>query len=157
MLGNPGSNPLELFWDVVDNLDQKLDAKILVVEEAIRRWNEMHVPAESEGEKGEKGKDKEGDGDEEGEKKGGNEKERDTDKDTGVRRFKVVPETTKEELLDILKEADVSKELSDSDLDEIYKTVCLISISLPSHLTELEIDCVLTFPFSGSHRCTKKL
>ena len=24
MLGNPGSNPLELFWDVVDDLDQKL-------------------------------------------------------------------------------------------------------------------------------------
>lgn len=37
MLGNPGSNPLELFWDVVDGLDQKLDTKIAVVEHAIRK------------------------------------------------------------------------------------------------------------------------
>ncbi|KAG8953364.1 hypothetical protein FRC03_011795 [Tulasnella sp. 419] len=27
LLGNPGSNPLELFWDVVDKLDQELDVK----------------------------------------------------------------------------------------------------------------------------------
>lgn len=32
MLGNPGSNPLELFWDVVDKLDQALDVKVSVVE-----------------------------------------------------------------------------------------------------------------------------
>jgi pre-mRNA-processing factor 40 len=38
MLGNPGSNPLELFWDVVDRLDQVLDAKISVVEDAIRKY-----------------------------------------------------------------------------------------------------------------------
>ncbi|KAF8889322.1 hypothetical protein BD779DRAFT_1520931 [Infundibulicybe gibba] len=40
MLGNPGSNPLELFWDTVDVLDQQLDAKIAVVEGAIRRRND---------------------------------------------------------------------------------------------------------------------
>jgi pre-mRNA-processing factor 40 len=28
MLGNPGSNPLELFWDVVDMFDQQLDTMI---------------------------------------------------------------------------------------------------------------------------------
>lgn len=39
ILGNPGSNPLELFWDVVDSLDQKLEAKIAVAEEAIKRHN----------------------------------------------------------------------------------------------------------------------
>ena len=39
MLGKPGSNPIELFWDVVDDLDQKLDAKILIVEAAIQRHN----------------------------------------------------------------------------------------------------------------------
>jgi pre-mRNA-processing factor 40 len=39
MLGNPGSNPLELFWDVVDKLDQELDAKITIVEEAILKYN----------------------------------------------------------------------------------------------------------------------
>lgn len=36
MLGNPGSNPLELFWDVVDGLDQKLDAKIAAVEGVLK-------------------------------------------------------------------------------------------------------------------------
>jgi pre-mRNA-processing factor 40 len=39
MLGKPGSNPIELFWDVVDDLDQKLDAKIATVEAAIKRRN----------------------------------------------------------------------------------------------------------------------
>lgn len=39
MLGNPGSNALELFWDAVDALDQQLDAKIAAVEEAIARHN----------------------------------------------------------------------------------------------------------------------
>ena len=47
MLGNPGSNPLELFWDAVDALDQKLDAKIVVVEDAIKRFNAKHQPAET--------------------------------------------------------------------------------------------------------------
>ncbi|KAH7913872.1 hypothetical protein BJ138DRAFT_1133828 [Hygrophoropsis aurantiaca] len=37
ILGNPGSNPLELFWDTVDQLDQKLDAKIALAEESIRK------------------------------------------------------------------------------------------------------------------------
>jgi pre-mRNA-processing factor 40 len=32
MLGNPGSNPLEMFWDIVDELDQVLDQKIDRVE-----------------------------------------------------------------------------------------------------------------------------
>ncbi|KXN90711.1 Pre-mRNA-processing protein prp40 [Leucoagaricus sp. SymC.cos] len=39
MLGNPGSNPLELFWDAVDALDQKLDAKVTVVEDVLRQWS----------------------------------------------------------------------------------------------------------------------
>jgi pre-mRNA-processing factor 40 len=39
MLGKPGSNPIELFWDIVDDLDQKLDAKIATVEAAIKRHN----------------------------------------------------------------------------------------------------------------------
>jgi pre-mRNA-processing factor 40 len=39
MLGKPGSNPIELFWDVVDDLDQKLDSKILIVEAAVKRHN----------------------------------------------------------------------------------------------------------------------
>ncbi|KAH0582785.1 hypothetical protein H2248_010696 [Termitomyces sp. 'cryptogamus'] len=39
MLGNPGSNPLELFWDAVDVLDQELDRKIAVIEAAFERHN----------------------------------------------------------------------------------------------------------------------
>ena len=35
--GNPGSNPLELIWDVIDSLDQKLDAKVSIAEESFRR------------------------------------------------------------------------------------------------------------------------
>jgi pre-mRNA-processing factor 40 len=42
MLGKPGSNPIELFWDVVDDLDQKLDAKIATVDAAIKRHNSKH-------------------------------------------------------------------------------------------------------------------
>jgi pre-mRNA-processing factor 40 len=33
---------LELFWDVVDAMDQKLEGKIEIVEGAIRRYNEKH-------------------------------------------------------------------------------------------------------------------
>ena len=40
MLGNPGSNPLELFWDAVDSMDQKLDAKIAIAEAAFKRYND---------------------------------------------------------------------------------------------------------------------
>ena len=39
LLGNPGSNPLELFWDVVDQLDQNLDAQITLVEDGIKQYN----------------------------------------------------------------------------------------------------------------------
>jgi len=39
ILGNPGSNPLELFWDVVDSLDQQLDAKVGIIESVIARHN----------------------------------------------------------------------------------------------------------------------
>ena len=44
LLGKPGSNPLELFWDLVDQIDQRLDAKITAAEECIRR---VEVPNES--------------------------------------------------------------------------------------------------------------
>ncbi|GJJ11302.1 hypothetical protein Clacol_005534 [Clathrus columnatus] len=36
MLGKPGSTPLELFWDVVDDLDQQLDARIAIVERVLK-------------------------------------------------------------------------------------------------------------------------
>ncbi|KAG1726058.1 uncharacterized protein EDB91DRAFT_1166704 [Suillus paluster] len=43
MLGKPGSNPLELFWDVVDTLDQKLDGKIAIAEECARRGDDPNA------------------------------------------------------------------------------------------------------------------
>lgn len=46
MLGNPGSNPLELFWDTVDGLDQKLDTKIAVVEDVLKQWDPSRDPVE---------------------------------------------------------------------------------------------------------------
>lgn len=46
LLGIPGSNPLELFWDIVDKLDQKLDAKVALVEGALnqagQRYDVLH-------------------------------------------------------------------------------------------------------------------
>lgn len=43
MLGNPGSNQLELFWDIVDDFDQKLDEKIRLIEEALKARDESFV------------------------------------------------------------------------------------------------------------------
>lgn len=35
MLGNPGSSPLELFWDIVDELDQQVEEQCRIVEGAL--------------------------------------------------------------------------------------------------------------------------
>ena len=57
MLGIPGSNPLELFWDAVDLLDQKLDAKIAVVEEVLKNYkdDEPTEPGETKSNDADKG------------------------------------------------------------------------------------------------------
>ena len=47
MLGNPGSNPLELFWDVVDVLDQKLDTKMVVIEDVLKQHKVEPEPGEN--------------------------------------------------------------------------------------------------------------
>ena len=36
MLGNPGSTPLELYWDVVDQLDQVFDVKVEKLEDMLK-------------------------------------------------------------------------------------------------------------------------
>ncbi|KAI0788845.1 hypothetical protein C8Q75DRAFT_768185 [Abortiporus biennis] len=98
MLGNPGSNPLELFWDLVDSLDQKLDAKIAIIETAIKKSNEARKVKVEEVE--------------------GQEVEQDQS-------FKFTPETTKEELLAILTadSDDAINNLNEADLNEIYQTM----------------------------------
>lgn len=42
LLGSPGSNPIELFWDIVDKMDQEFDVKVTVIEDAIKRYNDAH-------------------------------------------------------------------------------------------------------------------
>ncbi|KAG9023122.1 hypothetical protein FRB95_013546, partial [Tulasnella sp. JGI-2019a] len=39
LLGKPGSNPLELFWDVIDALDQQLEAKESLIQKALAKDN----------------------------------------------------------------------------------------------------------------------
>ncbi|EIN06033.1 hypothetical protein PUNSTDRAFT_54329 [Punctularia strigosozonata HHB-11173 SS5] len=96
ILGNPGSNPLELFWDIVDDMDQKLDAKIATVDAALRK------AAERKGDKA--------DG---------------ADKEKGeVEVFEVKPETTEEEFkaaVEATGDQEVRK-LTSADITEIFRT-----------------------------------
>ncbi|KAF9801179.1 hypothetical protein IEO21_10188 [Rhodonia placenta] len=97
MLGNHGSNPLELFWDLVDNLDQQLDAKIAVAEGAIKRHS----------------------------KKLEAQQEKQVPEGKEMNLFKVSPETSEEEFLAVIQgneDEDVRK-LSMQDLQEIYHTL----------------------------------
>jgi len=105
MLGNPGSNPLELFWDVIDAFDQKLDKKIAIVEDAIMKYNERHS-------KQTEYEDSQGD-----------------DKMNGGRRsFSIVPNTTWQAFSGVVdSELDAaSSSMTEDDLRMVYKTVCLI-------------------------------
>ncbi|KAF8967718.1 hypothetical protein BDZ97DRAFT_506785 [Flammula alnicola] len=100
MLGNPGSNPLELFWDTVDALDQQLDAKVVIVEDAIKRHNAKLVEAK--------------------------EKEKAEDEmDVVEPPFSVASETTWEEFTAVVNvEADHAlKVLSDEELRLVFKTL----------------------------------
>lgn len=104
ILGNPGSNPLELFWDLVDGMDQKLDAKVAVVETAIKQFSDKFP------------------------KTADDEAQNDTDanaeqNEEASKGLKFSPETTKEELLNMVKDDEDVKALSEEDFDEIYSTV----------------------------------
>lgn len=96
MLGNPGSNPLELFWDAVDALDQKLDSKIAVIEEVLKKHKDDE-PTEP-----------------------GETKPNDSDKG-----FIVRPETTWEEFNAVVQKYadDAVKVLGDEDKQLIFKTL----------------------------------
>ena len=107
MLGNPGSNPLELFWDAVDALDQKLDAKIVVVEDVIKRFNAKHHPGEAK------------------------EEPSDDKMDVDETLFTVTPETTWDEFADVIREDGTAiKNLSQEDLQLVFKTVRLLVCTL---------------------------
>jgi pre-mRNA-processing factor 40 len=104
MLGNPGSNPLELFWDVVDGLDQKLDAKLAAVNDVIRKYNARLQPPE----------------------RADDEMKIDGDEDAvKPKLFVVGPDTTEGEFVAVVKgESDeVIRKMSDADLKETYQNV----------------------------------
>jgi pre-mRNA-processing factor 40 len=104
MLGNPGSNPLELFWDIVDSLDQQLDEKIAIVEGAIARHNAKLGINEDKH-----------DGTAQGDQKGESE----------ARGFFVRAETSEEEFKNIVKANadDTVSTLTSGDLHVIYRAV----------------------------------
>jgi pre-mRNA-processing factor 40 len=109
MLGNPGSNPLELFWDAVDALDQNLDAKIGVVEDIIKRFNAKHHPAEV--------------------------KEEPSDDKMKVDEalFTITPETSWDEFADVIREDGAAiKSLSQEDLQLVFKTLRDLAIKKQS-------------------------
>ncbi|KAJ6577207.1 hypothetical protein B0H19DRAFT_1019510 [Mycena capillaripes] len=122
MLGNPGSNPVELFWDVLDVLDQKLEKKIAVVEEAIGRYNAARAKqagGDADGDvKMEDGVQEASNGDQE------KEKEKEKEKDAG---FVVDPETVEEEFIAVVKagsEGDIAVEaLGTEDLQLVFTTM----------------------------------
>ena len=108
LLGKPGSNPIELFWDAVDVLDQALDKKVDIVEDAIKRHNDEHAPAVQN--------------DKDGEGSGG----------AKVKTFVVGTETTPEEFRDIVNrdEDEALKALSAEDLTEVFEFVSFFSFAL---------------------------
>ena len=114
MLGNPGSNPIELFWDIVDALDQKLDAKIAIAEAAIKRQNEALEAKMKE--------------------------DSDSAQAEGAQKpFELGPDTTTQEFVSIVKaDGDESvKTLTDEDLLEIYHSVWVLSCPTTNHRTHV--------------------
>lgn len=109
MLGNPGSNPLELFWDVVDSVDQQLDAKIAVVEGAIKAYNAKNESSEDPS------IEKDGDG----------------ENAAALTGFFVGPETSENEFNAVVNAhaTDAVKDMSPEDLHLVFKTVSQSSMS----------------------------
>ncbi|ETW78861.1 hypothetical protein HETIRDRAFT_435469 [Heterobasidion irregulare TC 32-1] len=115
LLGKPGSNPIELFWDIVDELDQQLDSKIAIAESAIRRHN---VKLEAEHAKSIQTT---------GVKEGEGEKEARPDNagKEGPKLFAVVSETTEEEFVKVLEDNvdEALTKLTEQDMKEVFKTL----------------------------------
>ena len=104
ILGNPGSGPLELFWDIVDGMDQKLEAKIEIVEGAIKRHNDKHKPSDG------------------------------MDVDGGPVAFKVGIETTAKEFMDVVKSDgdEQVKSLRDGELSDVFRAVSAFFLRSPA-------------------------
>lgn len=117
ILGNPGSNPLELFWDVVDGLDQKLDAKIEIVDAAIKKHNDLLAPVDKD-----KAAIKEEKDTEMAEDKAKAKTKGETDLNA-PNSFRVTPGTTKEEFLSVVKSDEEVGKMRSEDLEEVFRTV----------------------------------
>jgi pre-mRNA-processing factor 40 len=106
LLGKPGSNPIELFWDVVDTLDQKLDAKLALIEGVLRK----HIH---------------------GADKQGAEDKMDVDKSNG---FVMKPDTEEGEFTQVLKDSgdEEIQKLTDVELKEVFHAVCHPFIRTPA-------------------------
>lgn len=117
MLGNPGSNPIELFWDIVDALDQKLDGKIEIAMGAIKRHNKALEDS---------AKVSEMQTDEGAEATEGTAQAEGSSVESRPQLFEVGPETTGEDFVAVVKadEDEGVKALTDEDLKEIYDSVC---------------------------------
>ncbi|KAI8985558.1 hypothetical protein BD414DRAFT_578408 [Trametes punicea] len=124
MLGNPGSNPIELFWDVVDSLDQKLDAKIEVAMGAIKRHNKA-LEDKSKAEKEQTDKEEQAKESAEAGDVPSNAENHATSAVPQFRPFEVGPDTTEEEFVNVVKaDSDENvKALTDEDLKEIYQSL----------------------------------
>lgn len=105
MLGNPGSNPLELFWDAVDTLDQSLDAKIAVVEDVLRQWSPPGVEV----------------------KKAKVEMDGDVKMGEAEKGFVVEVNTSEGEFLKVVKNnaTDAVRQLNMEDLHDVFVAVCI--------------------------------
>jgi pre-mRNA-processing factor 40 len=111
MLGNPGSNPIELFWDVVDHLDQLIDEKITTIDSAVRRYQALLTDEKAE-----------------------DDKVMDVDEQPLVN-----PSTTLDDYLALVKATgneDVKK-LTDDEISEIYYVVSVFFILKMRHSTLL--------------------
>jgi hypothetical protein len=94
LLGRPGSNPLELFWDVADGLDVALDRKLSVVETALAAHNAAQPPVPAGAEEGE-----------------------------APRGFSVGAETKMEEFMAVVKDDPEVKKMKSKDLEHVFMTV----------------------------------
>lgn len=111
---------MELFWDVVDALDRRLDDKVAVLDAAIRRYNDRLAP--HGGEKIEKAENNEA---------GGEREQMEVDGESAkTAAFVVGVDTTEKELRDIMKQDNdqAAQMLTDEDLSEIYIFVSISSV-----------------------------
>ncbi|KAH8914938.1 hypothetical protein BT69DRAFT_1325770 [Atractiella rhizophila] len=105
MLGNPGSTPLELFFDAVDECDAIVEKNQSIVEGI---FAEMDHGAGASKEGGE------------GMEVDGEEKKADGEGDTQKKGFQVREETTWEDFFSVLGQDDRIKSMSESDLRDVY-------------------------------------